>query len=105
MAQKDTAQRVVARFRSAAMMSPWDPALGKKLKWQGGASGRIWARFTTDDHRKYSDKYWITRRATGEWVVELETPDGLKTVGAARSPAMAKQLAQQHMEKLVQSET
>lgn len=82
--------------------SPWGPT-GKKLQWQDAGSGSMWARFKTDDARQYSHRYRIQRRGTGEWLVQLETTDGLKTVDAARSPAMAKQLAQQHMEKLVES--
>ncbi len=97
------AQRVVARFREAKK-SPWDPALGKNLKWQDGGRGKAWARFTTNDNRRYTHKYQITQMGTGEWAVRLETPDGLKTVDAARSPNRAKQLAQEHMEKLVRSE-
>ena len=62
----------------------------------------MWARWKTDDTRAYTHKYKILQRGTGEWLVQLETPAGSETVDAARSPAMAKELAQKHMEKAVQ---
>jgi hypothetical protein len=97
----DLIRRVVARY--VAAKSPWGP-FGKKLKWLSEGPGKFWARFNTDDKRQYTHKYHIRQRGTGEWIVELETPDGTKSVDAARNPNTAKQLAQTHMEKLVSSE-
>jgi hypothetical protein len=75
--------------------------LTSKLRWQDAGKGKFWARFQTDDTRQYTHKYRIRQRGAGEWIVELETPDGTKFVDAARNPNMAKQLAQQHMEKII----
>jgi hypothetical protein len=63
----------------------------------------MWARLKTNDERQYTHKYRIFQRGSSEWLVQLETPDGLKTVDAARDPGTAKQLAQRHMEKLIES--
>jgi len=57
-----------------------------KLQWQPEG----WARLAPGQF------YRLRQRAKGEWLVVLDTPNGESVVGAERTPALAKKLAQEH---------
>ena len=57
-----------------------------KLQWQPEG----WARLAPGQF------YRLRQRARGEWLVVLDGPKGENVVGAERTPALAKRLAQEH---------